>query len=76
MEPIDIKTAIARAGTSQAAIAAYLGVTTSVVGRVVNKMSRSAHVERELEKITGRPIFDEPSKRGRKRAVWNGGVAA
>lgn len=76
MEPIDIKAAIAKAGTSQAAIAEYLGVTTGVVGKVVNKMSRSTRVEKELEKITGRPIYDTPAQKGRKKLVWNGRVAA
>jgi lambda repressor-like predicted transcriptional regulator len=76
MEPIDIKAAIAKAGTSQAAIAEYLGVGTSCVGKVVNKMGRSTRVERELEKITGKPIYDAPAVRGRKKLVWKGRVAA
>lgn len=74
MEPEDIKAAIAKAGTSQSGIAAYLGVTTGVVSAVVNKKMRSARVERELEKITKKPIYSNPAKRGRKRLAWSGQV--
>lgn len=76
MGPIDIKAAIAKAGTTQAAIAAYLDLNTSTVGKVVNKTQRNARVEAELEKITGQPIYDTPCKRGRKKSVWTGRVAA
>lgn len=76
MEPEDIKAAIAKAGTSQSGIAEYLGLTTGVVCAVVNKKTRSPRVERELEKITGKPIYDQPAKRGRKKLVWTGRVVA
>jgi hypothetical protein len=39
---------------------------------VINKTMRSARIERELEKITGRPIHDKKNKPGRPRAVWTG----
>jgi len=76
MEPADIKAAIERAGTNQSAIARYLGVTTGHMAHVVNKKVRSARVEAELEKITGRPIHEARAKRGRRMAVWNGRVEA
>ncbi len=76
MEPVDIKAAIERAGTNQSAIARYLGVTTGHVANVVNKKTRSALVEAELQKITGRPIHEQRAKRGRRMAMWNGQVAA
>ncbi|MBK1683417.1 hypothetical protein [Rhodoferax fermentans] len=75
MEPADIKAAIERAGTNQSAIARYLGVTTGHIAQVVNKKVRSARVEAELQKITGRPIHAQKAKRGRRMAVWNGQVA-
>lgn len=76
MEANAIKAAIERAGTSQSAIAAYLGVTPGTVNRVVRKVSRSQRIEAELEKITGEPIFDEPIRKGRRKSVWTGKVLA
>jgi len=77
MEPADIKAAIEKAGTNQAAIARYLGMTTGHIAQVVNKKVRSARVEAELQKITGRPVYDAPAnKRGRTMGVWDGRIAA
>ncbi|WP_161499705.1 helix-turn-helix domain-containing protein [Limnohabitans sp. TS-CS-82] len=72
MTPNEIKAAILRAGTNQAAIASYLDVTVQSVWRVVNGTMRSARIEAELEKITGCPIHASVSRRGRKKAVWSG----
>lgn len=79
MKPEDIKACIARAGTSQAALAAHLGCSPNSVSRVINGAMRSKRIEAELRKLTGRPIHATPSKRGRKKTVWSGtanGVAA
>ena len=77
MKPQDTKAAIAKAGTTQKAIADYLGVTTHSVGRVINGTMRSARIEAELQKLTGKPLHDKPSVRGRRKTVWTGqGVAA
>ncbi len=76
MTPTDIKAAIAKAGTTQSAIAAYLKVSKSSVYNVVNGSLRSTRIEAELEKITGAPIHQSPPPgRGRKKSVWLG-VAA
>lgn len=72
MKPEEIRAAIALAGTSQAAVATHLGVTPQSVGRVISKTMRSARIERELEKITGKPIHDKKNKPGRPKAVWTG----
>lgn len=74
MTPSAIRAAIARAGTSQAAIAAFLNVSPGSVGRVINGTMRSRRIEAELQKITGRPIHGELSKPGRKKTVWTGRV--
>jgi lambda repressor-like predicted transcriptional regulator len=74
MEPKDIKAAISKAGTSQSAIAAYLGVHVSVVNGVVLKKTRNQRVEAELLKITSKPLYDTPVKRGPRKTVWNGRV--
>jgi transcriptional regulator with XRE-family HTH domain len=75
MESRAINEAIQRAGTSQAAIAEYLGVSTSSVHQVVNGKCRSARIEAELAKIVGRLPFGPPGKPGRKKTVWKGQVA-
>ncbi len=76
MQPYEIKAAIMRVGTSQSAIAEYLGVTRSCVVRVISGQARSARIEAELEKITGKPIHPDRPKPGRVKTVWNGEVAA
>lgn len=76
MESADIKAAIEKAGTSQTAIARYLGLTPNTVNRVVQKTGRSARVEAELAKICGRPIHAHPGKHGQPKTVWNGVLAA
>lgn len=77
MKPQDTKAAIAKAGTSQTAIAEYLGVSTHSVSRVINGTMRSTRIEAELQKVTGTPLHDTPSVRGRRKTVWTGqGVAA
>jgi ribosome-binding protein aMBF1 (putative translation factor) len=73
MTPEDIKAAISRNGTSQAAIAEYLKVTPSVVGRVVSGKARSQRVEAEIEKAVGRKnIFGPRGKPGPIKTTWNG----
>lgn len=77
MKPQDIKAAIARAGTSQTAIAVHLGVRLNSVSRVINGTMRSTKIEAELQKITGKPLHAAPPVRGRRKTVWTGqGVAA
>lgn len=74
MKPTDIKAAIANAGTSQAAIAAYLGISTTLVSQVVSGKSRSARVEAELTKICGRNPFPPKRAAHRAKTVWTGKV--
>lgn len=76
MKPQDTKAAIAKAGTSQTAIADYLGVSINSVSRVINGTMRSKRIEAELQKITGKPLHDKPSVRGRRKTVWTGQGAA
>ena len=75
MTPDAIKAAISRAGTTQTAIARYLDVSPSCVGRVINGAMRSQRIEAELQKITGKPIHGPAGKPGRKKSSWNGSVA-
>ena len=74
MSPAEIKSAIAKAGTSQAAIAGFLGVTVQTVNAVVNGRMRSPRVEAELAKIVGPDVFKpyEKKKGGRPKTVWTG----
>jgi predicted XRE-type DNA-binding protein len=74
MKTTDIKAAIARAGTSQAAIASYLGVSTTLVSQVVRGASRSARVEAEIAKICGRNPFPPSRAAHRVKTVWTGKV--
>lgn len=74
MSPDEIKKAIARAGTSQAAIAEYLGKHVHSVNAVVNGHMRSTLIEAELEKIIGHPPFGPKKKGGRPKTVWTGEV--
>lgn len=77
MHPFDIKTKIAEAGTSQAAIAAYLKVRAASVGRVIRGEMRSQRIEVELSKIVGQPVFSAPRKvPGRPKTTWTGQVDA
>lgn len=76
MNPLDIKAKIAQAGTSQAAIATYLGVSPASVGRVIRGNLRSKRIEAELSKIVGQPISPAPKKPGRPKSVWTGEVVA
>lgn len=75
--PAEIKSAIVRAGTSQSAIAEYLGVTAQSVWRVIHGGFRSPRIEAELAKITGCPVR-EPRlhRRVRAKTVWNGQKAS
>jgi lambda repressor-like predicted transcriptional regulator len=72
MNPNDIKAAISKAGTTQAAIADHLGISKNSLWRVVNGTMRSARIEAELQKITGRPIYTTKLARGRQKSVWTG----
>jgi transcriptional regulator with XRE-family HTH domain len=76
MKANDIKAAIASAGTSQSAIAEFLGLSTTTVSGVVNGKTRSARVEAELAKIIGRPPFGLPARKGRAKTTWNGKAQA
>ena len=71
----DLIAAIASAGTSQAAIAEFLGVSTTTVNKVIHGQSRSRRVEAELEKITGTSLKPAAAP-GRRKTVWTGRVAA
>lgn len=70
----DIKARIARAGTTQAAIARYLGLHASHLSAVITGSARSRRVEAELEKIIGKPLYNDQPKPGRQKTVWNGFV--
>lgn len=72
MNRTDIKAAIERAGTSQAAIAEYLKVTPACVGRVIAGTMRSKRVEAELEQLIGKPIFGKARKPGRTKTTYQG----
>ena len=76
MKPEDIRAAIAKAGTTQRAIADYLDVRPQTVARVINGQTRSARIEDELAKITGKPLHAVRNKPGRRKSVWNGAVGA
>lgn len=76
MNPLHIKSAIIKAGTSQTAIAEYLGVSPTSVGRVIAGSLRSLKIETELAKIVGQPLRSEPHRKpGRPKTVWNGQLA-
>ncbi len=74
MTPNDIKAALAQAGTTQTAIAHHLNVLPKSVGQVIAGKLRSARIEAELAKLTGKPIHANPAKRGRPRTSWSGDV--
>lgn len=76
MNVTDIKAGIAKAGTSQKAIADYLGICSTAVGHVIRGTARSARVEAEIAKIMGEPMYPTFAKRGPKKTKWNGEVAA
>lgn len=75
MTPSEIKAAICKAGTNQTAIATHLEVSIGSVWRVIHGKMRSAKIEAELEKITGKPIHEARSRTGRPKATWNGAVS-
>lgn len=56
MHPADIKAAIAKAGSTQARIAASLKVTASAVGNVIHGASRSAAIAHHISQVTGIPV--------------------
>lgn len=73
MNANDIKAAIVRSGTSQRAIAKYLGVSAQSVWRVIHGGFRSQRIEAELEKITGCPVREARKPRHtRATTVWDG----
>jgi lambda repressor-like predicted transcriptional regulator len=53
MHPADIKAAIQKAGSTQAAIARQLGVTKVQVRRAVYAIDRSRRVEAAISRVTG-----------------------
>jgi lambda repressor-like predicted transcriptional regulator len=56
MHPADIKAAIEKAGSSQAAIASRAGVTKGAVSRVVYGHVVSARIASEIKAATGIPV--------------------
>jgi DNA-binding transcriptional regulator YiaG len=68
----EAKAALIQAGLTQTAFADRLGVSLNSVSRVINGTLRSQRIEAELQKITGKPLHDTPSVRGRRRTVWTG----
>lgn len=73
MKPQDIRAKIVQAGTTQTAIAAYLGVTAGCISQVISGKLRSQRIEAELSKICGQPVNPKPrGKTGRTKSVWNG----
>ncbi len=76
MNPIDVQVAIMKAGTSQKAIADYLGVSPTAIGRVIKGTMRSHLIEKEIEKIVGKKFFPPKRKPGRAKTVWTGRVVA
>jgi len=72
MTPEEIKAAIARAGTTQTAIASHLDVRVQSIGRVIKGTMRSAKIEAELAKLTGKPLHASQAKPGRPKSTWNG----
>ena len=72
MKPNDIKAAIQRAGTTQVAIAQYLGVSPSTMNQVISGRTRSARVEAEINKICGKAVFAAPRPAHRPRSSYNG----
>ncbi len=76
MQPNLIKAEIVKAGTTQAAIASHLGVSTTSLYKVIHGDMRSARIEAALIKIVGRNIFPPKRPAGRRPSVWNGGAPA
>ena len=56
MQPIDIKHAIEKAGSTQTAIASTCGVTLTQVHRVIFKGTVSDHVRREIARVIGKDV--------------------
>lgn len=57
MHPGDIKTALARQGWTQVALAKKLGVGQSAVSQVISGRSRSAEAEKAISEILGLPLY-------------------
>jgi predicted XRE-type DNA-binding protein len=75
VKPQDIKAKIVQAGTTQAAIAAYLGVSAGCMSQVISGKVRSKRIEAELSKVCGQPVNPKPlGKSGRAKTVWTGKV--
>ncbi|SPD73784.1 conserved hypothetical protein [uncultured Desulfobacterium sp.] len=58
MDPLDIKHAIERAGSSQSEIARERGVTPAMVNRVIWNGDVSDHIRRAIARRIGRPVED------------------
>ena len=56
MDAIDIKYAIEKAGSTQTAIAKTCGVSQVQVFRVINNLTVSDHVRREIARVIGRDV--------------------
>lgn len=76
MSPREVKAALILAGMTQTAFANSLGVSINSVSRVINGTLRSKRIEAELQKLTGKPLHDAPSVRGRRQSVWPGALGA
>ena len=76
MNPNLIKAEIIKAGLTQTAICAHLGVSATSLRNVIHGGMRSARIEEALNKIVGRNIFPPNKPRGRRPLVWNGEAVA
>lgn len=56
MDPLEIKHAIERAGSSQSDIARARGVTPAMVNRVIWNGDVSDHIRRAIARTIGRPV--------------------
>lgn len=56
MHPEEIKAAIRMNGTTPAAIADEQGVSRSMVSHVINGNAKSAHIQKRIAQVIGKPI--------------------
>jgi transcriptional regulator with XRE-family HTH domain len=65
-----IKSLLTKHQTTQAALAAHVGVDATTVSNVINGRARSTKVEKALEALAGRALFPPHRKRGPARKAW------
>lgn len=63
MNHLEIKSKLMLKGTTQAAVARHLGVSSQVLGKVLRGKARSQRIEAELSRIVGQKINTNPLKR-------------